>query len=200
MHTYVAKQNTNAFLRRAVPDGYSMQNPFIPPGVGEAVSDELEQAGYLWDLVELQPTKIFQEEDMTMARLLHFTLNRAICQIEGEVKNHIPLFSVRIFEPGEYGTTVHRNDEVIGPWVVGVTLKGEAPFNVYGQDQLPPYYTIPLKGDAADPTPRETMEASAGSAWTLYTKDQQVPHSSGFVNSDRQRELIIFYDTRAQAA
>lgn len=187
--------NAQDFLRRAMADGYSMQDPFIDPGIGTSVSRELERAGYLRELAELNPTEIFEEEGMPITHLLHQTVNEAISNIEGVRKNHIPLFSVRVFKAGEYGTDIHRNHFSVGPWVVGVTLNGEAPFNVYYQEQLPERHTISLVGDRTDPDPADTMNARAGSAWALYTGNEQTPHSSGDVTSPTQRELIIFYNT-----
>jgi len=162
---------TEAFLRRATVDGYSMQTPFIHPLIGKEISGELKRTGYLVDYTELKPTTIFKEKGMRVARLVHETLNEMLCSIEGKDENHIPLFSVRVFEPGQHDTTIHRNHPSVGPWAIGITLSGAAPFNVYRQDQLTGYeQTIPLIGDGTDPVPRDSMNACAGSGWALYTK------------------------------
>jgi hypothetical protein len=183
------------FFWDAKIDGYAMGESFIDPSVGEDISGELATAGFLVDYTELMPTDLFQATGMRVAGLLHGKLNEVLCNIEGTSKNHIPLFSVRVFGPGQYGTTVHRNHPSVGPWAVGVTLKGEAPFNVYADDQLSGFETIPLMGDETDPEPLDSMTAGAGSLWTLYTRNELVPHSSGLVNSQTQRELLIFYAT-----
>ncbi|OGL22136.1 hypothetical protein A2707_02195 [Candidatus Saccharibacteria bacterium RIFCSPHIGHO2_01_FULL_45_15] len=187
--------NPNQFLQKAMANGFSMQESFFDPAIGDQISSELEHAGYLVDYTELKPTTAFEANGMHFAQLLHSTISRLVCRVDTSSANPLPCFSVRVFTPGEHGTTVHRNDPSIGPWAVGLTLKGEAPFNVYSQHQLPDYDTLPLRGDESDPVPLETMNADQGSAWTLYTKNQLVPHSSGIVHSQTQRELLIFYGT-----
>lgn len=187
--------DADAFLKRGKANGYSMQTPLVNPAIARLASAELKSAGLLVDLTELQPATIFKAEKMSAAYLLHETFRKMINAIDGndENTNPIPLFSVRVFEPGLHGTTVHRNHPAVGPWAVGITLKGEAPFNVYRQGQLPDQVVIPLKGDALDPVPSDSMETSPGAGWTLYTKNELVPHSSGIVHSDTQRELLLFY-------
>lgn len=195
-NVFVPGSDPEAFLRRAIPRGYSMQEQLVPPHVGKAISDELDSAGYLVDYTELVPAQNLEERGLRMASLLHRSLNDILCGIEDDDKNHLPLFSVRVFSSGRYGTTIHRNDSTVGPWAIGITLAGSAPFNVYNQNQLPLYSTQPLFGDGSDPAPLASMETSPGSGWTLYTREQQVPHSSGFVNSETPRELLIFYGTQ----
>ena len=188
---------TIPFLMRGKKRGYSMQQRLISRSDGDQISQELEEEGFLEDLVELEETAMFYTQEMQYASQLHSVLNSAICRLEGKNRNHIPLFSVRVFDAGVIGTTIHRNDPVVGPWAVGVTLRGAAPFNVYRQHQLPDKagYTIDLLDDGNDPTPFASMNACAGSGWTLYTRNQFVPHSSGMVTSLDQRELLIFYAT-----
>ena len=77
---------------------------------------------------------------------------------------------------------------------MSVTLKGEAPFNVYARDQLPIDHVRELLGDETDPIPLATMNANAGSAWTLYTQNQLVLHSSVIVSSEARRELLLYYN------
>lgn len=185
--------DAEGFLRRAMDDGYSMQDALIDPAVAQSVSCELDREQYLEDYVELESTDIFEYKDMEAARILHGTFNRMISRAEGRTGNHLPLFSVRVFEPGEHSTTIHRNDPGVGPWAVGFTLSGNAPFNVYQQGQLPGGMVIPLKGDGGDPRPLASMETCAGSGWALYTAHEQVPHSGGLVRSSYQRELLILY-------
>ncbi|CAN5158911.1 hypothetical protein BH09PAT3_BH09PAT3_4580 [soil metagenome] len=184
--------DAEAFLLRGLRNGYSMQRPLVDPEIAAGVSRELEWGGYLRDLVELESTSSFEAKGMQRAHLLHKTLNDMLCEIEDEDTDHLPLFSVRVFEPGLHGTTVHRNHPSVGPWAIGITLKGEAPFNVYDQDQLPEDSVTPLEGDEFDPIPAATMNADAGAGWTLYTKHEFVPHSSGIVASKTQRELLLF--------
>jgi hypothetical protein len=192
---FIPGADVELFLRDAIEDGYSMEEDLVNPLVVTAISQELEREGYLVDLTELVPTYVLEENEMTMASLLHKRINQALCRVEGVKKNHIPLFSVRVFEAGVHGTTIHRNHPAIGPWAIGITLQGEAPFNVYDDDVIEGFSTIPLFGDEFDPQPYDSMETGPGSAWTLYTKKELVPHSSGIVRSSTQRELIIFYNT-----
>lgn len=191
---FVPGADVDAFLRRGLENGFSMQEKLFEPSVGQAISSELIMNGLHEDLIELKPTHQLADKDMTMAAMLHVGLNKAICRITGKDKNHLPLFSVRIFEPGMHSTTIHRNDESVGPWTLGMTLLGKAPFNTYAQNQLDRYTTRPLKGDGTDPTPVASMNACAGSGWSLYTQRVQTPHAGGFVESDEPRELIIFYN------
>ena len=57
---------------------------------------------------------------------------------------------------------------------------------------MPSDGVIPLMGGPEDLVPMETMDADAGAGWVLYTADQLVSHSRGFVSSPSTRELIIF--------
>jgi len=182
-----------SFLRNAQSNGYSMEPELIRPIVGAKISEELKDAGFLVDYTELVSTSVFEEKGMRFTDAIFKALNAGVSLVEGEHLTHLPLFSVRVFEPGVYGTTVHRNHPSIGPWAIGITLKGTAPFNVYTKYQLPEDTIQPLRGDGNDPIPLDSMEASAGSGWTLYTRETQTPHSSGIVESDIQRELLIFY-------
>lgn len=184
-----------AFLERATRDGYSMEEHLIEPSICRGISSELQGEGFLEDLVELEPTSEFRKRGMMNAFLLHSALNNMISTLTfaEEDANFLPFFSVRVFEPGQYGTTVHRNHPTIGPWAIGTTLNGNAPFNVYRQDQLARNTVLPLKGDSTDPIPLETIETSQGTGWALYTENELVPHSSGIVDSNRQRELLILY-------
>jgi hypothetical protein len=191
--------NPEAFLRRAMAPGYSMEPNLVLPEIGQRIADELGSAGLLEDLVEMNPVSMLRGGLPTM-RLLHRKLNDALVSIEGkgddedEDANHLPMFSVRVFEPGEPATTIHRNDSCIRPWAIGVTLFGESPFSVYEQDKLEYGYVRSLRGDGSDPTPSETMEAGAGAAWCLYTANEQRPHSGGLVRSTSARALLIFYN------
>src|SRR5665213_2326908 len=190
-NTIIPGVETGDFLQRALVDGYSMQTPLIDPDVGASVSDELAAAGLLVDKKEMVPTSEFESRGMRVADLLHGGLNRVLSEIEGSSDDHLPYFSVRVFEPGVRGTDIHRNDRIIGPWAIGVTLRGQAPFNVYTHDKLSGQKTLPLRSNGTDPAPIETMDASAGSAWALYTGNEQLPHSSGIVKSETQRVLLI---------
>jgi hypothetical protein len=183
------------FLRRGQQHGYSMESPLFDPAIGKLISEELNEAEFLEDLVEQQPVASFKKYRMKVAYELHSVVNQAICELEGKKKNHLPYFSVRVFPAGEHATTVHRNHPYIGPWTVGITLSGEAPFSVYDQSVLDESWdhTIALTGNDTDPTPSDTMAATPGSGWTLYTAHEQMPHSGGLVNSDVQRELLILY-------
>ncbi len=194
---FIPPDGAESFLRRATRSGYSMESALVSPVITGLISDELEEAGQLFDYNELKPTSMFEEEGMQFSNFLFQGLNRAISGIEGRRDNHLPYFSVRVFEPGKHGTTIHRNHGTVGPWAVGVTLRGSAPFNVYDHSQLPLGRVIDLYGDGHDPAPLESMTASPGSAWTLYTRRELRPHSSGLVDSPVQRELILFYDLRA---
>lgn len=187
--------DVDAFFLRAMGPGYSMQGGLVLPAVTEAVGRELKSVDLLQDLVELEPTSTISYDKMPVTRLLHTALNSRISNIEGVSRNHLPYFSVRVFEPGVHGTTIHRNDPSVGPWAVGVTLFGEAPFDVYEQEQLPQGEITPLVGDGLDPEPSDSMIADAGAAWILYTRRQQRPHSSGIVSSQAERALILFYRT-----
>lgn len=182
-----------AFLLRAVEDGYSMEQRLIEPAIGLDISAELKHNGYLEDLTELVSTERLASRGMKRTLQLHGKLNKLICKVENARHNYLPFFSVRVFEPGIHGTTIHRNHPAIGPYAVGVTLTGEAPFNVYEHDVLPDDEVRPLLGDGSDPVPMETMNADAGSAWTLYTRHELQPHASGLVLSQERRELLIFY-------
>lgn len=170
-----------------------MEKSLIHPSVAERVSRELEDNGEMIDYNELRPTSLFDKRGMRFADMLHGTLSRLVRGVDYSDDNPFPLFSVRVFEPGLHGTTIHRNDISIGPWALGITLRGEAPFNVYEQDQLSEGMTVDLVGDERDPEPLDSMDTRAGSAWALYTKYEQMPHSSGIVNSQSRRELLILY-------
>ena len=188
--------DAKAFLQSAKATGYSMQEGLIGAGTCGAVSRELDEAGYLFDLTEQVPTEYLSlHRTMPATKLLHRILEGIVSEIEDDNRRHFPLFSVRVFEAGDYATTIHRNDPAIGPWAVGITLKGNSQFHVYSQNVLPwsQAQTIPLRGDGNDPLPIAEMDAGAGSAWTLYTENEQRPHSGGLVTSEEQRELIIFY-------
>lgn len=170
-----------------------MHPELVHPWIGAVISGELEQAGQLVDYTEMQYADEMPGRGMVFAHRLHGILNHAITGVTGQRKDHLPLYSVRVFPPGEHATTIHRNHPSVGPWAVGITLRGQAPFNVYEQDQLRPYQTIPLRGDGNDPMPFESMTAGPGAGWVLYTAHEQLPHSGGFVNSREQRELLLFY-------
>jgi hypothetical protein len=186
--------NATTFLRDARLQGYGMQEGLFHPKFCENIAWELYDAGYLEDYTELIPVEHLASNEMKATRRLHSTLEVLVGHVEGNKKRHLPLFSVRVFGPGEYATTIHRNHEFIGPWAVGITLSGQAPFQVYDQEVLPGYYdTIPLVGGGNDPEPVAEMDASAGSAWTLYTANEQRPHSGGLVTSAERRELLVFY-------
>lgn len=183
----------SAFFKRALAHDFSMEETFFDPLVGEKVSEELHENGMLHDYNEENPTHLLYSYGMENAQLLHRNINGAISRVIGRKGNYLPSFSVRVFQEAEIGTTVHRNHFSIGPWVVGLTLKGSAPFNVYTQDQLPDYEILPLTGSDDDPTPFQSMDARAGAAWSLYTRNNQTPHSSGLVTDGSRRELLIFY-------
>lgn len=186
--------NPTTFLRDAKIQGFGMQEGLIDPNICSDVSWELEEAGYLVDYTEQVPVKYIADNNMRATRLLHSTIERLVGYVEDDGYQHLPLFSVRIFEPGEHSTTIHRNHSSIGPWAIGITLAGEASFQVYDQNVLDDYWdTMPLVGDGNDPTPIAEMGADAGSAWTLYTENEQLPHSGGLVTSTERRELLIFY-------
>ncbi len=172
-----------------------MEKHLIKASLCRGISDELAQHNYLKDLVELESTDEFYIRNMARAALVHNSLNSEIIEATGQDGNHLPLFSVRVFEPGEYSTTIHRNHPTIGPWAVGITLNGSAPFNVYRQSQLPRNEVLPLRGDGTDPDPLDTMETKPGAGWALYTENELVPHSGGIVHSKHQRELLILYGT-----
>lgn len=187
------------FLQSAREKGYSMDSKLVDAAITQGVSDELSKAGFMKDLVELESTHTFRDNKMLHAHLLHAALNEAIARETKDYEtNHLPLFSVRVFEPGEHIATIHRNHESIGPWAIGVTLSGSAPFNVYADSQLQEGEVLPLTGGALDPEPLETMNAGAGSAWTLYTANELVPHSSGIVESSHPRSLLIMYGSEYQ--
>jgi hypothetical protein len=181
------------FLQRAQPRGFSMEPRLISPVMASAVSYELEENGLLEDLVEQEPTVDLEWRGMKFTNALWRSLNATVTQIEESDRDQLSMFSVRVFQPGLHGTTVHRNHPLIGPWAIGITLSGVAPFNVYDQYQLDEGEVTPLFGDEYDPEPKETMEAGPGSAWALYTANEFIPHSSGIVDSAEQRELLIFY-------
>lgn len=187
--------DATAFLRSAKEHGFGMQEGLVSPALCDEVSWELEEAGFLVDLNEQNPTThLSADKSMRATSLLHSTLERMVSHVEEDDHRHLPLFSIRVFEPGEYATTIHRNHSSIGPWAIGITLKGQAPFQVYDQAVLREYWdTIPLFGDDGDPVPVAEMDASAGSAWTLYTENEKRPHSGGLVTDEGRRELIIFY-------
>lgn len=186
--------NVHAFLQKAQENGYSMDDQLVDRVISRRIGGELTRNGFMRDLVELKPTSEFRQKGMMNAYLLHAALNGAIARSTMDYEtNHLPLFSVRVFQPGEHGTTIHRNHPSIGPWAIGVTLSGSAPFNVYAQNQLPENTVLPLTGSDADPEPLETMEATTGAAWTLYTSDELVPHSSGIVREPHPRQLLIMY-------
>ena len=195
-HIFRPEADSYDFLARATQEGYSMEEELVEPELCAGVSRELEREGFLKDLVELEPTSEFRKRGMLRAHFLHSALNGMIGRITGDKDSeHLPLFSVRVFEPGEYSTTIHRNHPSIGPWAVGVTLRGNAPFNVYRQEQLPRNEVLPLRGDGNDPEPLERIETQPGAGWVLYTENELVPHSGGIVRSDHQRELLILYGT-----
>ena len=182
-------------LEHAIINGYGMHEYAVSTEITDHVSMELEAADYLEDMIERKSTRNFKKEGLGYTVNLHTEINSAICDLTGERRDHLGFFSVRVFAYGENGTTIHRNHPQIGPWAVGVTLKGDAPFNVYEQDVLPDIYgaTSPLKGDGSDPVPLQTMSASPGSLWVLYTENEFTPHASGLVDSISPRELLIFY-------
>lgn len=189
----------DAFISRAPKNGFSMQSPLFDPALGPQISGELELNGELYDLNEQNPTELFGRKRMAAAKALHSVLNSTICSVTGKDEDHLPYFSVRVFEPGVPATTIHRNHPAVGPWTIGITLRGMAPFSVYDQSVLPlrQDQTIPLKGED-DPTPLESIEASPGAGWILYPKDgEQTPHSGGLVHSAVARELLILYGLSA---
>lgn len=196
MSMFLPEGGAEPFLRRAQLNSYSMEGELIAPILGGKVSKELEEGGLLVDMIEQADTDIFSMNRMTSTSILHRRLNDAVSAVEGHGMNHLPYFSVRVFEPGAPATTVHRNHPQIGPWAVGITIKGSAPFNTYPQDVLAKWETRPLIGTDQDPAPIDTMSAVAGSGWTLYTENELAPHSGGIVDSDSQRELLIFYGMR----
>lgn len=186
--------NPRNFLKHAMKHGYGMEPSLISPDIGAEITQELARAGQLVDYNELKPTAMFNDRGMRFASMLHGTLSRIVRGVDPSIEDPLPLFSVRVFQPGKHATTIHRNHESVRPWAIGTTLVGEAPFNVYDQDQLPAHRTIQLQGDDQDPEPLETMNASAGSAWTLYTAHEQMPHSGGIVSSETVRVLLLLYN------
>ena len=185
------------FLRDAQRESYSMSRQLVRPAICKNIIQELEAHNFLEDMVELENTEQLRDLGMTHSHMLHASLVGMLAHVEPETTNPLPQFSVRVFEPGEHSTTIHRNHPSIGPWAIGITLEGTAPFNIYRQDQLSNYpnHVLPLYGDSRDPTPEETLDTSTGSAWTLYTRHERIPHSGGLVSSDESRKLIIFYDS-----
>lgn len=173
-----------------------MDEELVDPELCNRVSTELAREDLMHPLVELEPTADFVRRGMFNAQLLHSALNGILCTITQDYDtDHLPLFSVRKFEPGVHSTTIHRNHPTIGPWAIGITLAGTAPFNVYEQHQLGRNEILPLAGDGTDPTPLETMDAHPGAGWTLYTEHELVPHSGGIVDSQEPRELLIMYNS-----
>ena len=191
------KVNPRRFLHHAMANDYGMQEGLVRPDVCARVVEELEDNDLLQDL-ELRPAARLAERGLYYSALLHTVLTSIVVSVDPNTPNPLPLFSVRVFEPNHYSTTIHRNDPDIGPWAVGITLAGEAPFNVYEQDQLPQECdaTIDLTGTDRDPVPFDSMQADTGSAWTLNTDYEQLPHSGGLVESSGKRVLLLFYGYR----
>jgi len=187
--------NPHRFLHHAMANDYGMQEGLVRPDVCARVVEELDDIGLVQDYIELRPSHRLRERGMYYSGLLHTVLTSLVTRVDPETPNPLPLFSVRVFEPGRFSTTIHRNDEDIGPWAVGITLAGEASFNVYEQDQLAQEEgaTIDLTGDGTDPVPFDSMQAGVGSAWTLNTSEEQLPHCGGLVESAGRRILLLFY-------
>lgn len=183
-----------AFLGNAMSSGYAMHESMIDPDFCADISEELKNADELRDLNEMNPIHILEEKKMDKALSLRGVLSALIRNVDRESIDVLGHYSVRVFPAGEHATTIHRNHEIVGPWALGVTLKGESEFAVYDQIVLPQNDVLPILGDGFDPEPKEKMVAAAGAVWALYTKYEQMPHSGGLVNSDDQRELLIFYD------
>lgn len=184
--------DARGFLERGIEHAYSMEENLIPPGVAHRIIGELRENGQLYDMNELNRTEMFYKKDMRFASLLHASLNGMIGEITDTSRNMLQWFNVRVFEPGEHATTIHRNDESIGPWAVGTILRGEAPFNVYRQDQLTEL-TYTLDGTDDDPEPADSLLTRPGSGWLLHTGRERLPHSGGIVNSSDPRILLLLY-------
>lgn len=196
-NVFTSNADPYRFLRDAQHEGYGVNRQLVRPAICRNITRELEAHNFLEDMVELESTEQLRDLKMPYSHMLHASLVGILAHVEPETHNPLPQFSVRVFEPGEHSTTIHRNHPSIGPWAIGITLEGAAPFNVYRQDQLSDYpgEVLPLYGDSRDPTPEETLDTTIGSAWTLYTSRERIPHSGGLVSSDESRKLLIFYDS-----
>ena len=165
----VSNRRASSFLMASKKHGFSMESKLLHKNRCTEIHNELDDNGFLRDKIELVDTDLFPELGMEVCHSAHTAINSTVNKKFNRGLsdfNNFPYFSVRLFEPGQTGTTIHRNHIEVGPWVVGITLSGSAPFNIYGQDQLADGDIVPLSGED-DPIPTHSMNADTGSAWPL---------------------------------
>jgi hypothetical protein len=141
------------FLRSSLMRGYGMQEGLVDPGICTQISEELRRTGYLVDLTEQVDVEHLTTRNMPYTALLRSELNRVVESTEGYEGSFLSHFSVRVFTPDTYATTIHRNHSTVGNWIIGTTLRGNAPFHVYDQGVIGKRETRDLLGDGTDPTP-----------------------------------------------